>query len=205
MKSGLLQCSRDPVVRKENRLESMQPMRTELGDGSLRLRTYRMEDVDALYEAVRESLAELSRWLPWAHADYFKEETHDWIASRPEAWGTEEYSFVIEDPISGTLLGGTALNHLQLAERRVNLGYWVRTRATGQGIATAATRLLAREAFEGLGLKRIEIIVASGNISSQRVAAKAGAVREGILRQRIRLGSEQRDAVCFSLIPSDLA
>ena len=179
-------------------------MRTEISGDNLRLRTYCEQDVDPLYEAVRESLAELSPWLPWAHADYGKAEARAWIASRPEAWGTEEYSFIIEDP-SGALLGGTGLNQLQPAERRANLGYWIRTSAAGRGIATAATRLLARAAFEDLGLLRIEIIAAVGNQASQRVATKAGAVREGILRNRIRHRNQQRNATCFSLIPTDVA
>ena len=45
----------------------------------------------------------------------------------------------------------------------MNLGYWVRTDATRRGIATAATRRLARWAFEALGLRRVEIVIAPGN------------------------------------------
>ena len=39
----------------------------ELTDGEIILRTYREGDADALYEAVRESIAEVSLWLPWCH------------------------------------------------------------------------------------------------------------------------------------------
>jgi RimJ/RimL family protein N-acetyltransferase len=42
------------------------------------------------------------------------------------------------------------------------------------------------------------------NHGSQRVAAKAGATRECIARNRLRMHDRQFDAVCFSLIPSDL-
>ncbi|GAI78286.1 unnamed protein product, partial [marine sediment metagenome] len=78
-----------------------------------------------------------------------------------------------------------------------------RTDRTGQGIASRVVPLLTRYAFEHLGLKRVEIVVAVGNKASQRVAQKAGAVREGILRNRVVIGENVYDAVMHSLIPQD--
>ena len=86
-----------------------------------------------------------------------------------------------------------------------NLGYWVRTNSVGRGVATSATRLAARFGFEELGLHRIEIVAAVENIASQRVAEKAGALREGLLRKRLLIRGESQDAVLFSLLPEDLA
>lgn len=85
-----------------------------------------------------------------------------------------------------------------------NLGYWVRTSAAGRGVATGATRAVARFGFEQIGLKRIEIVAAVNNLSSQRVAEKAGAVREGVLRKRLLIRGESHDAVLFSLVAEDL-
>ncbi|MEA2205760.1 MAG: hypothetical protein QOE77_2536 [Blastocatellia bacterium] len=47
-------------------------------------------------------------------------------------------------------------------------------------------------------------LVAAGNVPSQRVAEKAGAVKEAILRKRIRLHGEPVDAVLYSLVAEDL-
>jgi ribosomal-protein-serine acetyltransferase len=85
-----------------------------------------------------------------------------------------------------------------------NLGYWVRNNQTGRGVATASTRLLARFGFNELKLNRIVIVVAIENLNSQRVAGKAGAKREGILRNRIVANGQVHDAVMFSLVPQDL-
>jgi RimJ/RimL family protein N-acetyltransferase len=41
-------------------------------------------------------------------------------------------------------------------------------------------------------------------VPSQRVAEKAGAVKEAILRKRIRLHGEPVDAVLYSLVAEDL-
>jgi RimJ/RimL family protein N-acetyltransferase len=63
--------------------------------------------------------------------------------------------------------------------------------------------MLARFGFEDLGLQRIEITAAVGNVASQRVAEKIGAVREGLLRNRFLLQGRSHDAYLYSLIPED--
>lgn len=128
-----------------------------------------------------------------------------WIASRPEAWAQgEAYSFVVEDAATAQLLGGSELNHLNETHRLANLGYWTRTSAAGRGIATAAARLTAQFGVLELDLHRIEIVVAVGNRARQRVAEKAGATYEGVLRHRLRMGDVSVDAHMHSLLPADL-
>ena len=51
---------------------------------------------------------------------------------------------------------GSEHSSVGLARTAANVGYWVRTGQTGRGIATAAVRLVARFAFEELGLLRLE-------------------------------------------------
>ena len=91
------------------------------------------------------------------------------------------------------------------ADSFANLGYWVRTSKTRQGIATIATRLVARFGFDELKLNRIEIVVATDNIASLRVATKVGAMREGLMRRRTVVRDRTYDAVMFSLISEDIA
>ena len=73
--------------------------------------------------------------------------------------------------------------------------------ARNRAFALPPRYLLADYGFKELKLNRIEILVAVDNLASQRVAAKAGAVREGILRNRLLLHGKIHDAVMFSLIP----
>ena len=180
-------------------------MNLELTEGPLLIRPYREVDAIALYEAVRESVSEVSLWLPWCNQNYSIEESREFIGSRELASQRGEwYSFGIFEKHDGAFLGGVGINFINRVHQMANLGYWVRTSATGRGIATTATRLAARFGFEQLGLRRIEIVAAVGNVPSQRVAEKAGAVREGVLRNRLLIGGESQDAVLFSLIPEDL-
>ena len=164
-----------------------------------------MKDVDTLYRATRESLPEMSPWLPFAHDNYSIRETRNFLKSRPKNWKKEtDFAFKIFDPKDDSFLGMCGLSNIEMENSRANLGYWVRTSRTGEGIATAATILLARWGFQTLKLRRIEILVATGNQRSQRVAEKAGAHREGILRNRLHLHDEYHDVVMYSLIPGDI-
>ena len=177
----------------------------ELIEGPLLIRPYREEDASALYEAVRESLPEVSRWLPWCHENYSLEESKEFVGSRETATHDGEwYSFAVFEREGGKFLGGVGLNFFNRVHQMANLGYWVRTSAAGRGVATDATRAVARFGFEELGLQRIEIVVAVGNLSSQRVAEKAGAAREGVLRKRLVINGEPQGAVLFSLVREDL-
>jgi RimJ/RimL family protein N-acetyltransferase len=176
----------------------------ELANETIRLRAFRTDDADAIYAAVRESMRELGEWLSWCHPDYAIEDTMQFLAARGEAFRNEgEYSFAILERSTGRFLGACGLNQIDKATLRANLGYWLRTSATGHGHATEAVRLLARWAFDQIGFERIEIVAATGNHASQRVAIRAGANREGIARNRLRVHGVQHDAVVFSLIPGD--
>jgi RimJ/RimL family protein N-acetyltransferase len=177
----------------------------ELTDGRITLRPYRMSDVGENYKAVRESLVELIPWMPFAHENYSLKEVKAWIRGRPKDWKRgNSYEFAIYGAKDGIFLGACGLNRIDKIAHRANLGYWVRTSRTGEGIAPAATRLLAKWGFDTLRLLRIEILVALENQRSLRVAEKAGAQREGILRNRLSFHDKTHDAVMHSLVPGEV-
>jgi len=173
-------------------------------DDRVAIRPYQPGDAQPLYAAIQESAAHVSAWLP-DYGDLSFEDVADYIAVQPEVWARgKAYNFAIVDHVSGDILGGCGLSQLNTRHRFANLFYWVRSSRTGQGIATRSVRLLARFGFEFLDLRRVEIVVVAGNLASARVAHKAGACREGVLRNRICMRGVSYDALMFSLIPADL-
>ena len=94
-------------------------------------------------------------------------------------------------------MGGCGLNQIDGENRRANLGYWVRTSATGQGVARSAIRELVDWAYQNTNLIRLELIISSRNSASLRTAENAGAVREGILKNRLLLHGKPHDARCI--------
>lgn len=164
------------------------------------IRPCRVEDAQAMYGAVRESLTDLIRWMPWCHQDYSLQEAKSWLRVQVQAFNERKwFEFAIVDP-AGQYLGQCGLNQIDEANRRCNLGYWVRSGATGQGVAGRAVLMTRDWAFERTNLARIEVVIAIGNQRSLRVAEKAGAIREGVLKKRLLLHGVQEDAVLFSLV-----
>jgi RimJ/RimL family protein N-acetyltransferase len=179
---------------------------TSLTDGVLTLRPLERGDRDPMYAAVVESIAEVSRWLPWCHAGYSIAETEGFIESCITAWAQQvHFPLAIFDANTGQYLGGIGVNHIDRQNRQGSVGYWVRTSATRRGIAPRAVRLVARFAFETLQLSRLEIFARPENLPSRRVAEKAGAKFEAIARNRVVQHGQAYDAALYSLIPADLA
>jgi ribosomal-protein-serine acetyltransferase len=179
--------------------------KTELTDGKIALSPHKMKYVKATYEAIKESIKELSVWLLFAHNSYSVKETRAYLKTRPVEWKKgNAYEFAIFDAKDATMIGGCGLNGINKIDKCANLGYWVRSGHTGKGVAPAAALLLAKWGFEVLKLQRIEIVVAVGNARSLRVAEKVGAKREGILRNRITGRDKVHDAVMHSLIPGEI-
>lgn len=163
------------------------------------IRAYQPADAQQLWEAARESVGEVSRWLDWCHPEYSMAEAVQWTQSRGRlAAEGHEYSFAIVSA-DGRFLGGCGVNQINRTHRFGNLGYWVRTSATRRGVATEAVRQVAAFAFQSTDLVRLEIVCAAGNVASQRVAERVGAAREGVLRHRLLLRGEPVDAVMYSL------
>jgi ribosomal-protein-serine acetyltransferase len=179
---------------------------TELTDGEIALRPVTISLVDDLTAAVQASRAELSPWMPWCRSNTGHVEMAEFVrgARRAHQIGTEHH-FAIHAAIGGAFLGMCGITRIQERVRSAELGYWLRSDATGEGYATKSVRLLASWAFEELGLERIAIIAAVTNLASQAVASRAGATREGITRCGLVIGDGSlSDAVTFSLIRSDL-
>lgn len=166
------------------------------------IRPYRSDDAQALYAAARESLEELSPWLPWCHAHYSLSEAAQWATLQEQHFAeSREYAFAIVDS-AGRFLGGCGLNQINPIHRFSNLGYWVRSSEMGKGVAPAAIRRLAAFAFAHTNLVRLEILCAVGNSRSGRAAEKAGAIREGHLHDRLLLRGQAYDAVMYTLLRS---
>lgn len=181
-------------------------MLTEIRTEQFVLRRPTLSDVDAIYEAVLESCDQLAPWMPWCLDGYTRKDAVSRIAVVDDKWesGTEYTYMVFDLNNEQRVLGSVGLPQVYFDQRRAELGYWVRTSHTGQGLATAVSREAARQAFTSLRVQRVEILVSVGNDASRRVAEKTGATYEGILRRRNCYADQLRDAYCFSLVSEDL-
>lgn len=168
-------------------------------NSSIVIREHRESDAEASYAAVRESMTELSRWMPWCHPGYCLQDAIQWVAGAAGRFAERSaYEFVIANS-NGDYIGGCGLNQIRPLDRVANLGYWVRSSQCGNGIATACAKQLASWAFANTDLIRLEVVVGVGNVASRRVAEKLGAACEGVLKKRIFLNGHSEDALMFAL------
>lgn len=178
------------------------PARTELTDGSLRLRPWRLEDVPRVAEICRDP--EISRWTR-VPSPYTEEHARSWIEQTIRDWDRREgeSAFAVTD--GGEVVGAIGLRLFEDEyTARGSIGYWVAADARGRGVATDALRIVSRWALRQLGLPRVELVTDPENRASQRVAEKAGFRQEGLLRGYVRMRDGQRDCVMFSLLATEL-
>lgn len=170
------------------------------------VRPYRNSDAAAFSRSAIESAPEAGRWLKWCTVEYDEQRSSRFIREADlDRIGRRAFSFgIFKAGLDDIHLGGVSLNRVDWTSGSANLGYWVATRASGQGVGTQAAELMCRFGFEHLGLSRIEVLVQLGNNPSRTVALRIGAVSEGILRSRVADGATRADAELFSLLPGDL-
>ena len=166
----------------------------ELRDGSIVLRPWNGDDAAAVHEACQDP--EIQRWISVIPRPYTREHAHAFVTGAEP--GRRQLA-IVED---GRVVGAMALRTTERGTGRI--GYWCVSDERGRGIATRALRRLCRHALEELGFERLELLADPDNVASQRVAAKAGFQREGVLRSHLRPDGRRRDAVMFSLLPGEL-
>ena len=126
----------------------------------------------------------------------------DW-AGRYEAGrrdGTKEGFAVLDE--DGRLLGLALVPTIDREAGEAELGYMVAPGARGRGLATAILLELTAWAF-AQGLQRCELVISVGNTGSERVAERAGYLREGTHRSIYLKPGKRNDVTIWSRLPSD--
>jgi RimJ/RimL family protein N-acetyltransferase len=170
-----------------------------LTDGVVTLRPWRAEDVDPLVALCDDP--EIVRFTR-VPTPYTRDDALMFMAQKVaiEERG-EAVSLAVVDA-DDRLLG--SIDVRRGTDGRASIGYLVGAGARGRGVASRATRLLARWALAEWGVARLEIHVRPDNPASQRVAERAGFTREGVLRSYLELRGRRYDSVVFSLLPDDV-
>lgn len=153
---------------------SMSDVPDRLSTPRLTLRRWRPEDADALRAALDESDAHLRPWIP-----FMKDEPR--TLAQTKSW--------IEDLVAhhdaqtalryGAWRGDELIGEVLLIDRvgpgRLELGYWIRASAVGQGFATESAQAMVTLAFDRLRISEVRLVVDAGNGPSLKVAERLGA------------------------------
>jgi RimJ/RimL family protein N-acetyltransferase len=171
--------------------------------GSLvRLEPLTIEHVDGLAEVGLDP--ELWRWIPSQVRT--REDMRSYVAKAlEECERGVALPFVTIANASGRPIGSTRYGNIDLAHRRVEIGWtWITPAYQRTGANTEAKLLLLTHAFETLKLNRVELKTDALNLKSRAAIVRLGAVEEGIFRKhQVTDSGRIRDTVYFSIIDTE--
>lgn len=182
------------------------PLFEELRGPRVIVRPYQTADATALLAAIAESRDYILPWLPPAYDQKTVEQSRDWIIQSEARWLRRENLnmsiWAAADP--ARFLGGVGLYRPLWDVPRLEIGYWLRKSAAGQGYMAEAARLVVDYAFARLGAHCIQLCCDERNTASVAVAHRLGFH----LDARLRNASRAADGTCctllvFSRIPGD--
>ena len=171
----------------------------ELADDLVRLRPFVAADAPAVYQACRDPSIRRFTTFPEPRDE---REVEAWIEAHPSLRLLGESLDLAIVPIGEqTAVGAVGLGHLEYADRRGEIGYWLAPDARGRGLATAAVRLLSAWALSPpLELLRLGLHADVENSASRRTAERAGYAYEGVLRSYLYAKGRRWDVAAYSRI-----
>ena len=110
--------------------------------------------------------------------------------------------FATLDASTGEVIGSTRYGNIDLANRRVEIGWtWLRRDRQRTACNTEAKYLMLTHAFDVLGCIRVELKTDALNEQSRAAILRIGAVEEGILRAHLITASGRiRDSAMYSIL-----
>ena len=166
----------------------------------IELRTVRETDLDHLY-ALLSDIAKRGDFIPLKlpSEPVFKRQFHD-----TGFWNADFNRLLIvtpEDDIVGSIFCFKTIPYFDGLE----IGYILfDQQRRGQGIVTEALSLFTDYLFQSMTIHRVQLIIADGNIASEKVAQKCGFTYEGTARQAMFQRGIHRDMKLYSLLRDEL-
>jgi ribosomal-protein-serine acetyltransferase len=168
----------------------------------LHLRMLCAGDALELFHLVDANRQHLRQWLPWLDANTTAEHTSEFIQSilRQQA---QNQGFTCAINFRGRMVGVVGYHPIRWSNKSVELGYWLSRDAVGYGIMTRCCRVLVDHAFDRLGLNRVAIPVAVGNLRSRAIPERLGFHEEGVIRDAEWLYDHFVDHVLYAMLKKD--
>lgn len=146
-------------------------------DEHITLRQYSLEDAEELFELIEKNRHHLGTRLTWLDKYTSLEASNSFVKSSmviAKTNGAPTCGIWHE----GKLVGTVSFHPIDHASHTALLGYWIDADMQGKGVITQATQALIEHGFNNLGIKRVEIVCAPDNRTSQAIALKLGFIPE---------------------------
>lgn len=136
------------------------------------LRRWVVDDAQALSRAIAESADHLRPWMDWMASEPQTLEQRRTMLGQWEREWRGGGDVVLGTFVDGQVAGGCGLH--RVGASGLEMGYWVHAAYVGQGIGTAAARLLTDAALSVPGITHVDIHMNKANAASSAIARRIG-------------------------------
>lgn len=149
-----------------------------LEGSAVRLEPVRRDHAGLFWEAAKDALDDLFRWIP-----YSMRSPEDFQAFTDRAFAEQERGesvvFATVERSSGRIIGSTRFMNIDRASRRVEIGStWIAPAWQRTAVNTEAKYLMLRHAFETWQCLRVELKTDALNQRSRKAIRRLGAKEE---------------------------
>lgn len=141
------------------------------------LRPLQTDDAVDIYNTIDAQRDYLGRWLPFVAKTNSVAFTQEFVDL---SIATEDKTFTIRK--GDKFIGLIGFKATDKGNRKTEIGYWLSQEYQSRGIITRAVESLCKEAFERLGMNRVQIKCAIGNTPSSNIPKRLGFKFEGVER-----------------------
>jgi RimJ/RimL family protein N-acetyltransferase len=168
---------------------------------AVRLVPLSMEHVPLLWEAAKNDIEDIFRWIPYRMQDHADIQQVVAKALDEQNRGVS-LPFATVERRSGRVIGSTRFMNIDAPNRRVEIGStWIAPEWQRTAVNTEAKYLMLSHAFDQWGCIRVELKTDSLNQKSRNAILRIGAKEEGTLRHHmITHTGRLRDTVYFSIM-----
>jgi RimJ/RimL family protein N-acetyltransferase len=193
-----------PAVGPFNPVESPAGGPLTLEGSVVRLEPIRREHAQLFWEATKDALDDIFRWIP-----YSMKTPEDFERLIEKAFAEQERGesivFATIERSSQRVIGSTRFMNIDRANRRVEIGStWIAPAWQRSAVNTEAKFLMLRHTFEVWHCVRVELKTDALNQKSRNAILRLGAKEEGTLRKHVVTWTgRSRDSVYFSILDTE--
>lgn len=173
-------------------------------DEEVTLQSLSQDVAEELFQLVDCNRQYLREWLPWLDSNRAVGDTQAFIRECAQR-AKDGTGLVASICRHGEICGVAGFNWISPTNRACEIGYWIGESSQGRGLVTRSVNALIRNAFGDLGLNRISIPVAVGNMKSRAIPERLGFVQEGVRRDAEWLYDHYVDHVVYAQLRKDWA
>lgn len=179
----------------------MNEVKLKIGD--IELKTFSLDDVNALCQLIDKNRALIGEWLIWVDKVKSVEDVEKLIEgynARREKGEGMNFGIWYQTK----LIGYISYAYINTESKKANIAYLLDIDYQGKGIITKSCETLIDYGFNQLNLHRIEISCAEGNSKSRAIPERLGFTKEGVFREsELIRGGKLVDNHFYALLKQD--